>query len=572
MEMSFQNEGFHQYVILNTSELNMESYEINMLMQFRGNSLLPLELYGQNGKIQIRYDITGSATLEQVSKEHELKGTFLRMLFQTIWNCYGELEEYLLPLEGILLNPEMIYYQPGKKQIGFCYLPGQENSFKQNFLNLIEFCMKHTDHEDSKAVLFIYGLYRYVQNGHMSREEIQSYIHSSDTETGNNEYTKKESVRNNINVSEQGAFSDNVSRVEKEYSGNNVRRLEKIFTDNYNSAFVHETAQYESEALKKTEGIGHEMYNLKEQKECQGQGNKNRSPRRKSMLWKKMEEREGNQKTQKITFYLYGSGFILSVCAMIISGIRFFRITGLERDLKLFIILIFASMIFLYSTIRSKGKTAKGGEEAGVKRSINDNIVEEKRIEGKELVTEKTPLTKQNIKQISNWESEPATGQTTGQAYEPALRQTTGQAYEPATGQTTGQVFGQIFEQWGETQVLQHIASESNSHDNKDSSNSLFWVMESLNSSVPSIQLNRLPGVVGRKTEDVDYVVGGEGISRRHAMLFLSGSSLYVEDLNSTNGTYVDNIRLNPGEPFILKEEAVLRIGPNKYRIRKRNN
>lgn len=532
MEMSFQNEGFHQYMLLNISELTMENYEINMLMQFKGKSLLPLKLCGQNGRIQIRYDISGSATLEQVSKEHELKGAFLRTLFQTIWDCYEELEEYLLPVEGILLAPEMIYYQPGKKQIGFCYLPGQEDSFQHNFLNLIEFCMKHTDHEDSNAVMFIYGLYRYVQNGHMSREEIQTYIHNKGIEADKNEYIKNESAGihgNRVGNESADNYGNKVmnesagnyrNKVMNESAGIHGNGMGRTFTDDYNSGLSYETRQYEKErkAVKKTGGIGHERNKI----------------------------REENPNMQKIAFYLYGSGFILSVCAMIVFGIRFFIITRQENDLKIFIILILVSMVLLYSAVRSKGKAVESGNIAEAGEALKDNIVEEIKIEEEELEMQQ----KQSVEPISEQASMRSTGQTLEQAF--------------------NQISGQTFEIWEETQVLKNISSESKLLNDKDIAGILFWEMESLNSSVPNIQLNRLPGVLGRKTEDVDYVVGGEGISRRHAMIFLSGSDLYVEDLNSTNGTYVDNVRLNPGEPSILKEEAILRIGPNKYRIRKK--
>lgn len=56
---------------------------------------------------------------------------------------------------------------------------------------------------------------------------------------------------------------------------------------------------------------------------------------------------------------------------------------------------------------------------------------------------------------------------------------------------------------------------------------------------------------------------GGDeaGVSRRHARIFLQGSQLMIEDLNSTNYTYVNQHRLTPGQPYPLKDGDELRMG-----------
>lgn len=43
-----------------------------------------------------------------------------------------------------------------------------------------------------------------------------------------------------------------------------------------------------------------------------------------------------------------------------------------------------------------------------------------------------------------------------------------------------------------------------------------------------------------------------KGVSRIHAKLTMQDSILYIEDLNSSNGTYVRRQRLQPNEPTVL--------------------
>ncbi len=56
---------------------------------------------------------------------------------------------------------------------------------------------------------------------------------------------------------------------------------------------------------------------------------------------------------------------------------------------------------------------------------------------------------------------------------------------------------------------------------------------------------------------------GGEssGVSRMHARLILQGNQLYVEDLNSTNYTFVNKLRLQPGQPYLVSNGDEIRLG-----------
>ena len=63
---------------------------------------------------------------------------------------------------------------------------------------------------------------------------------------------------------------------------------------------------------------------------------------------------------------------------------------------------------------------------------------------------------------------------------------------------------------------------------------------------------------IGR-TAPADLIVAEPGVSREHCVVELSADKLRVLDLNSTNGTYIDNKRIGRAE--ILAVGSVLRIG-----------
>ena len=63
---------------------------------------------------------------------------------------------------------------------------------------------------------------------------------------------------------------------------------------------------------------------------------------------------------------------------------------------------------------------------------------------------------------------------------------------------------------------------------------------------------------IGRST-DCQLILDDDYVSTRHARIFRSGEGYLVEDLNSTNGTYLNNERLSSPTPFTPAD--TLRIG-----------
>ncbi len=75
----------------------------------------------------------------------------------------------------------------------------------------------------------------------------------------------------------------------------------------------------------------------------------------------------------------------------------------------------------------------------------------------------------------------------------------------------------------------------------------------------------RGPVIVGR-SPSADIVIGSEYVSGRHARFSLMGQNLFVEDLESANGTFVNRKRINA--PRALKNKDVVDIGDVAIRVR----
>ena len=74
--------------------------------------------------------------------------------------------------------------------------------------------------------------------------------------------------------------------------------------------------------------------------------------------------------------------------------------------------------------------------------------------------------------------------------------------------------------------------------------------------------------IIGKDESRVQIVIVNEGVSRLHAMIVRDDSGYKVEDLNSTNGTWVNGKQLAPRVPCVLHEGDKVRFAEAEYIFR----
>lgn len=73
--------------------------------------------------------------------------------------------------------------------------------------------------------------------------------------------------------------------------------------------------------------------------------------------------------------------------------------------------------------------------------------------------------------------------------------------------------------------------------------------------------------IVGRSPRRSTFLVDDKTISREHARFFAEGGSLYIEDLDTTNGTQVDGRQLQPRMPVALREGDLVELGAVRAQV-----
>ena len=83
-----------------------------------------------------------------------------------------------------------------------------------------------------------------------------------------------------------------------------------------------------------------------------------------------------------------------------------------------------------------------------------------------------------------------------------------------------------------------------------------------------AVKIDKFPFVIGKRREEADLVLEDRSVSRVHARILEEEGYAYLEDLNSTNGTYKNGLRLRPYEKRRLEKEDELRFGKVEYIFR----
>lgn len=79
------------------------------------------------------------------------------------------------------------------------------------------------------------------------------------------------------------------------------------------------------------------------------------------------------------------------------------------------------------------------------------------------------------------------------------------------------------------------------------------------------IFLDRLPCTVGKDKMLVNHTISDSSVSRMHVRFFEEEGGLWMQDLNSTNGTYHNGLRLRPNERVMLEPEDEVGFGRMQF-------
>lgn len=188
MKAEYKRDINGNYLVLyEKEEPDTSSYQMRMLVGNTIPSVLKCRVQGVNGQFMVCFDITSKQSLLSLYEEKKIGYEDLQMIFGGFVQVMEEMSEYLLNPCRLILKPEYMYVDVEKRQLYFCYLPGYEQDIRQKFQELTEYILPILDHEDQKAVMLGYGIYRRALEDSFHLEYIKKELYQERTEEGKQE-------------------------------------------------------------------------------------------------------------------------------------------------------------------------------------------------------------------------------------------------------------------------------------------------------------------------------------------------------------------------------------------------
>lgn len=216
MKSEYKRDINGNYLVLyEKEEPDTSSYQMRMLVGNTIPSILKCRIQGVDGQFMVCYDITSKQSLLSLYEEKKMGYEDLQMILGGFVQVMEEMSEYLLNPCRLLLKPEYMYVDIEKRQLYFCYLPGYDQDVRQKFQELTEYILPILDHEDQRAVMLGYGIYR---------RALEDSFHL--------EYIKKELYQERNEIEKADRSSD--IQVTKGYYGMNQQqdsKAEVIYTE-----------------------------------------------------------------------------------------------------------------------------------------------------------------------------------------------------------------------------------------------------------------------------------------------------------------------------------------------------
>lgn len=95
--------------------------------------------------------------------------------------------------------------------------------------------------------------------------------------------------------------------------------------------------------------------------------------------------------------------------------------------------------------------------------------------------------------------------------------------------------------------------------------NNLPYLVEKKKGIKKKIQISKASFVIGRVKEQVDFVSDNKAIGKIHSEIITRNGRYYLKDLNSRNGTYINNTRLNSNKEYELKNNDTVAFANSCY-------
>ena len=590
MNISYKRDMTHNYMVPDlTDDIREDDYRIHMLMENHIRGLLPCSLKKINCRSHFFYDITSRQSMEHIYDSRFLNAADIRTLLRGLHCTLKEVKKYLLDVDRIVLQPDMIYMDIESKEPFFCYLPGYQNDLLQSFRELTAYLLEHLDQTDNSAVLLGYEIYRKARIENYSlerllqeagRPEADNTLHQdyrSDTtphkHNASPPYQTPESRKYDVNTPYRGSESREY-HVNTPYRGSESREYDVDTpyrgseSREYDVDTPYRTSkarEYDADTPSTTPSPYASIAEHSEAFPVSPSGSPKKKQAEKKTAASKKEKSEkrapgktpsakGNTSNRIFLVVCFIFSIFLALIAMWLWKLDTTQIGGI-------IFLLIGLLAYGLSLESKKKKREEKHEDTALADAMKD-FQEEPYHEEVLPSKESKPTRGSSRKKISaRTHDEPMAHYETSHVSEPtayygASHVSESPAYRYHTDRT--QMDSEKKHRLGDTGVLYEENGDYDPH----------LVLISMDPRRrESIVLEDNCYIIGKLASESDIVLEHSSVSRIHAKIERYANDYYLCDMNSTNGTFLNGQRLAIKDPVKIQPNDEIAFARVRFRV-----
>ncbi len=537
LQAEYVRDMHNNYLVLKGIEGSVSIYGTKMLLNNIIRGVIKTELRCIDHMDLFYYDISSKKSIATVCGNKSLNYDEIKKILSNILEIIENSGEYLLSENDFIIEPNYVFIDNVSQNIELCHLIGRQENIREQLSRFIEYLMDKADYKDEAAVLLIYAMYKESKEDDCTFEKLLKELNKKNNNNVNIrkiEIIKENQTENQINNQAKNQLNnqakkqsnnqvnnhrDNpgkLKKTEKYYkqkSNNNKQGIQKIKSKMESSPKVNFQSQYQNFMKKLI-------------------GEYNKSPGKAVNTIPILEEVE----SEREIFYFGRKTFIMAGIS-IISGIIMFILAfqlkilhnsfGTHIDtVKLFCSILIIGCVEVYIITKLFDQKYKL-----TRMETNIEYIEQSREEGHGI--ERNAVAGYGIQ---------------GEGAQDRI-----QDYEVG-GQTQLLWMDKNDFDESKTEILGEVLPRKQ-----------YYIVECNTVVKSEIPVNKFPFIIGKSEKAVNLIIRDASVSRRHAKLTREGDSIYLTDLSSTNGTYVNCIRLTENEPYLISDKDEISFSQVKY-------
>lgn len=485
-------------MILQIGEEELDNtYQLRMIRENNIPGLLKCSVHKIDGDMKLYYEISSKQNLYVLFENRDLNLELFQAIMMGFVRVIEALKEFLLESDHLLVDPNYIYINLESKRLYFCYFPVYKKDISKAFHEFAEYLLTKIDHTDKQAVVLGYEIYKQTMDMNFNLVNVMENLYSKT-------YDKNEAIcDNNANYGNNSDMSEN-DYYNNDSNNKNSNKSNKCNKNksNENKSNENKSIEYKNNKNKSNENKSSENNNNRNINYRSGSIDMDSTPIEDDIEKVSVPEGKKEKISEKIgitSLFPIKTAIeitFLLIFLYVIAGVKWglFHQTIYLAVLPVFLLIL----TIIYILIRFIDSRKKYYSQS--KDYINENSMEMEDDSSVEV----------------NLECNVSSG-------------------DIQSGNQDHEDLDSPKESFGDTTILMQIPQTNIKKLHK---------IEVNNDYVEEILIDKTPFCIGKLGPMVDAVIEAKQISRMHARIIKEGEEYYLTDLNSTNGTFLNQLQV----------------------------